>query len=193
MNLMADNRDKVVSSESEELILVDNSDNELGYLSKQECHNGSGILHRAFSLFVFNADGELLLQKRSADKRLWPLYWSNSCCSHPRKGESMDVATRRRLQEELDLEASLEFIFKFSYQARFGELGSENELCSVYLGRTDQAFFANPNEIAETRQVSAEQLQQELDANPYEFTPWFKMEWERLSTEYADKLSAYTR
>ena len=105
----------------------------------------------------------------------------------------MDVATRRRLQEELDLEASLDFIFKFSYQARFGELGSENELCSVYLGRTDQEFFANPNEIAETRQVSAEQLQQELDANPDKFTPWFKMEWERLSTEYADKLSAYTR
>ena len=182
---------KIVSSKSEELILVDETDIELGYLSKQECHDGAGILHRAFSLFVFNAEQELLLQKRSAEKRLWPLYWSNSCCSHPRKGESMDVATVRRLQEELGIQARLEFVYKFSYQAHFGELGSEHELCSVYLGKTDQSCSINTNEIAEARYVSRRQLDQELQASPDEFTPWFKMEWEQLCGVYADDLASY--
>jgi isopentenyl-diphosphate delta-isomerase len=182
---------KIVSSDSEELILVDEHDNELGFLSKQQCHDGDGILHRAFSLFVFNAMGELLLQKRSADKRLWPLFWSNSCCSHPRKGESMEVATRRRLQEELDVQADLEFVYKFSYRAQFGEHGSENELCSVYLGRTDQTYSANANEIAEARFISIDALSNELRTNPEEFTPWFKMEWERLSGEFAEMLKEY--
>ncbi len=189
---MPDSTDKVVSSESEELILVDASDNELGFLSKEECHDGDGILHRAFSLFVFNTNGELLLQKRSAEKRLWPLFWSNSCCSHPRKGESMQVATRRRLREELDIEASLEFVYKFAYQAQFGDLGSENELCTVYLGKTGQAFSANTHEIADARYVSREALQAELRARPGEFIPWFKMEWERLCNEFAEKLASYT-
>jgi isopentenyl-diphosphate delta-isomerase len=183
----------IVSSESEELILVDERDNEIGYLSKQQCHDGDGILHRAFSLFVFNAMGELLLQKRSADKRLWPLFWSNSCCSHPRKGESMEVATRRRLQEELDIHAELEFVYKFSYRAQFGEQGAENELCSVFLGRTDQTYSANANEIAEARFVSIDALSNELQTNPEEFTPWFKMEWERLSGEFAVTLAAYSK
>ena len=190
---MVDNTEKIVSSEGEELILVDDSDNELGFLDKQKCHDGEGILHRAFSLFVFNADGELLLQKRSAEKRLWPLFWSNSCCSHPRKGESMEVATRRRLQEELGIDASLEFIYKFSYQAQFGKRGSENELCSVYLGRTDQAYSANENEIAEARYVSRDALHSELRTNLEEFTPWFKMEWERLSGDFAERLAAYVK
>jgi isopentenyl-diphosphate delta-isomerase len=186
-----DRTDQIVSSESEELILVDISDNELGYLSKQQCHDGEGILHRAFSLFVFNADGELLLQKRSAEKRLWPLFWSNSCCSHPRKGESMEVATCRRLHEELGIEVNLDFVYKFSYTAQFGELGSENELCSVYLGKNDQAFSANSNEIAEVRHVSRQTLQNELQTNPERFTPWFKLEWERLCGEFAGKLDVY--
>ena len=185
--------DKIVSSQSEELILVDESDNELGYLSKQQCHDGEGILHRAFSLFVFNADGELLLQKRSADKRLWPLFWSNSCCSHPRKGESMEVATRRRLQEELRINADLEYVYKFSYRAQFDDLGSENELCSVFLGKTDQAHSANANEIADVRYVAREALQDELQSSPDQFTPWFKIEWERLCGEFAERLAAYLK
>ena len=84
-----DNVNRVVSSEAEELILVDEHDREQGYLSKAACHDGSGILHRAFSAFLFNAAGKVLLQQRAGLKRLWPGYWSNSCCSHPRRGESM--------------------------------------------------------------------------------------------------------
>jgi len=179
--------------ENEELILVDSDDNELGFLNKEKCHDGEGILHRAFSLFLFNSNGDLLLQKRSEKKRLWPLFWSNTCCSHPRKGESMEIATRRRLKEELNIEASLEYIYKFSYQAHFGELGSENELCSVYLGRTTQDFSANKDEIADARYVSWQVLQNKLQVTPEAFTPWFKMEWKQLCSEFTDKLNAYTR
>jgi isopentenyl-diphosphate delta-isomerase len=105
----------------------------------------------------------------------------------------MEVATRRRLREELDIHADLELVYKFSYRAQFGEHGSENELCSVFLGRTDQTYSANANEIAEARFVTVETLQNELRKNPEEFTPWFKMEWERLSGEFMETLAAYAK
>ena len=123
---------QVVSFDSESLILVDRDDTEIGTLSKRDCHNGEGVLHRAFSAFIFNADDELLLQKRAQDKRLWPGFWSNSCCSHPRRGESMAIATTRRLRDELNVEAELEYVYKFAYQADYGDAGAENELCHVF-------------------------------------------------------------
>ncbi len=183
---------EVVSFDSEELILVNESDEQTGTMSKALCHDGDGVLHRAFSLFIFNDDGQLLLQRRSADKRLWPMYWSNSCCSHPREGELLEVAIERRLQQELGMSAELRFIYKFSYQANFGELGSENELCSVYLGRSNQLVRANITEIAEWRFISPAGLTEELAIAPEGFTPWFKMEWQRLSEEYGPLLAGYT-
>jgi len=184
---------EVVSSDSEKLILVNDRDEAVGSMSKGDAHDGEGVLHRAFSLFVFDTEGRLLLQRRSADKRLWPLYWSNSCCSHPRVGESMEVATSRRLSQELGISAQLEFIYKFMYQANFSSYGSENEFCSVYLGRCTETPRANQTEIAEWRFISAEALDRELEDQPEQFTPWFKMEWRKLSGEYVDRLSAYTR
>jgi isopentenyl-diphosphate delta-isomerase len=184
---------KIVSSEDELLVLVDAADNETGHLTKAECHDGGGVLHRAFSVFLFNGRGETLLQQRGADKRLWPLYWSNSCCSHPRHGESIEIATIRRLQDELNVSASLEFVYKFSYQARFGEAGSENEMCSVFLGRLDGEPQANTTEIEEMRFVSADTLSDELAANPNMFTPWFKLEWQRLTEEFGETLFKYSR
>ena len=186
-----DNAHRIVSSEGEELILVDADDQETGFLSKAECHSGNGQMHRAFSVFLFNASGQLLLQKRSDSKRLWPDFWSNACCSHPRRGESMPVATRRRLRDELNIEVPLEFIYKFSYQATFGSAGSENELCYVYLGLIDDAVRPNDNEIAAVRFLSPGALLREFDATPEHFTPWFKMEWMTLANDYRDKLSRY--
>jgi isopentenyl-diphosphate delta-isomerase len=181
-----------VSSESELLILVDADDKEAGNLSKAECHDGDGILHRAFSLFLFNDQGELLLQQRGAEKRLWPMYWTNTCCSHPRQGESMQMATERRLQQELNTASTLEFIYKFEYQARFGDLGSENELCSVYLGRLEREATANDTEVAALRYGDAKTLQAQMETSPDDFTPWFKMEWQRLNEEFRDRLAKYT-
>lgn len=183
--------DQIVSSESEELILVDADDNETGFLSKADCHDGDGVLHRAFSLFLFNDQGELLLQQRSSGKRLWPGYWSNSICSHPRRGESLQIATRRRLQDELNTEAELEYAYHFTYQAGFGDLGAENELCHVYLGRLGSHVRANEHEIAALRFVSPDDLALEFKQMGDQFTPWFKMEWQSLIKEHRDKLAAY--
>lgn len=105
----------------------------------------------------------------------------------------MAVATRRRLEEELGIEAELEFVYKFSYHAAYGKVGSENEVCSVYLGRTTQQHSANSNEIAKARYISRGTLQRELQTRPEDFTPWFRMEWERLSGEYAERLAEYTK
>jgi isopentenyl-diphosphate Delta-isomerase len=182
---------RIVSSEREQLILVDANDREIGSLDKAACHDDAGVLHRAFSLFIFDSRGELLLQQRSADKRLWPLYWSNSCCSHPRLGETMEEATARRLNDELHVAAELEFVYKFAYEARFDAAGSENELCWVYLGRTRDTVVANKNEIAATRTLPAAALDAELAGQPGRFTPWFRMEWRRLREQYAETLQRY--
>ena len=180
-----------VSSESEELILVDINDNETGYLSKAQAHDGAGSLHRAFSVFLFNDEGELLLQQRADEKRLWPRFWSNSCCSHPRRGETMAVATQRRLQDELNVESELEHVYKFTYQAEFAGLGSEHELCHVYLGRVERDVQVNENEIQSIRFVSAADLEAEFETSREHFTPWFLQEWRALRTVYCSKLAGY--
>lgn len=184
-------RHRIVSSESEELILVDRDDREVGYLSKAQSHDGDGVLHRAFSLFLFNQDGELLLQQRGTDKRLWPGYWSNSCCSHPRRGETLDLATRRRLGDELNVQAELEHVYRFRYSAAFGDAGSERELCHVYLGRIFDTVRPNGSEIASIRFVTASSLEAEMRDFPERFTPWFRQEWEELSTTYRERLARY--
>jgi len=186
-----ENAHRIVSSEAEELILVDEDDNETGHLSKAECHDGDGLLHRAFSLFLFNDRGELLLQRRAESKRLWPGFWSNSCCSHPRRGESMAVATRRRLRDELNVEAPLEFVYKFAYQAAYEDVGSEHELCHVYLGRIPGDIRPNDHEIAEVRFVTAAELDDEKARAPGSFTPWFRQEWLTLKISHEDQLAPY--
>lgn len=181
-------RREVVSSDRELLILVDSDDREIGTLDKSACHDGDGVLHRAFSLFVFNDAGELLIQQRQSDKRLWPSYWSNSCCSHPRAGEVIEEAVARRLDEELGLSAELRFVYKFEYQAHFGDAGTEHELCSVYVGRTSAEPAVNAAEVFAWRWVAASALDRELGSHPERFTPWFKMEWQRLTGEFASVL-----
>ena len=95
----------IVSYDNEMLIIVDLYDNEIGTLNKFECHQKNGVLHRAFSIFLFNEQGQLLVQKRSIQKKLWPSFWSNSCCSHPRQGEDILEAAKRRLNDELGFAA----------------------------------------------------------------------------------------
>jgi isopentenyl-diphosphate Delta-isomerase len=173
------------SADSEPLILVDEADREVGHLGKAACHQGSGVLHRAFSLLIFNGRGELLLQQRARSKRLWPLYWSNSCCSHPRRAETMEAATQRRLFEELGLRCPLHFLFKFQYQAQFDPAGAENELCSVFIGKASGALRINRSEIHAWRWVSPQALEAEMSARTAaSFTPWFRIEWARIWGEH---------
>lgn len=177
-------RSEIVSSEQEPLILVDADDQVVGQLDKSSCHDGDGVLHRAFSLFIFNARGELLIQQRAASKRLWPSYWSNSCCSHPRAGEDMDGAVERRLQQELGLTTALSFVYKFEYSARYGSQGTEHELCWVYTGRTDAEPVINTTEIRDWRWIAPERLTHELRTRGDRYTPWLKLEWTRLQQEF---------
>jgi len=177
-------------ADMESLILVDESDREVGHLDKVRCHQGRGVLHRAFSLLIFDAEGRLLLQQRAAGKRLWPLYWSNSCCSHPRRAETMETAIHRRLYEELGLRCGLHFLFKFQYQAQFDAAGAEQELCSVFIGRSSEPVRADPREVQAWRWVSPEALEAELATPQGRFTPWFVMEWERIRREHRAALLA---
>lgn len=185
---VAQDRDEVVSFDAEQLVVVDSDDQVLGHDSKSACHDGQGILHRAFSLFVFNARGEILLQQRGRDKRLWPGYWANSCCSHPRRGEVMDTAIGRRLHEEMGMRCELQYVYKFQYQAHYGDLGSEYELCWVYVGRSNDPVDANATEVADWCFMTPEALDQAMQARPEQFTPWLHMEWHRLRTDFAELL-----
>ena len=162
------------------LICVDTDDNITGHATKEKCHKGQGLLHRAFSIYIFNDQKQLLLQKRSQEKLLWPLYWSNSVCSHPRKDESYLIATTRRLKEELGIETELKFLFKFHYTSVYKNIGTENELCSVYVGKTRQAIRPNSSEIAEWKYTDLKYLGLELQNSPESFTPWFKEAWRRV-------------
>ena len=177
----------IVSDPSEHLILVDSTDLEIGHMSKADCHQGSGTRHRAFSIHLIDSRGRLLLQKRGADKQLWPLFWSNSCCSHPRLGESMAETTRRRLQEELGIQCPVEYLYKFEYQAHYLDLGAEWELCWVYLGLLEHPPHMNPAEIAELGYFSPDEIDALVSHDPAVVTPWFSLEWEYLKTHYAER------
>jgi isopentenyl-diphosphate delta-isomerase len=175
-----------LSIDSDALILVDDADRNIGHLSKTLCHEGRGVLHRAFSLLIFNDSGELLIQQRAASKRLWPMYWSNSCCSHPRGDETLETATQRRLYEELGIGCPLRFLYKFRYQAQFDATGAEHELCSVFIGRSSGPIKANSAEILDWRWISREALDDEIAAQGGRmFTPWFMLEWARIWRDHA--------
>jgi len=180
-----------VAADSEPLILVDETDREVGHLSKARCHQGRGVLHRAFSLLIFNDAGEWLLQQRAPSKRLWPLYWSNSCCSHPRRAETLEGAIHRRLYEELGLRCPLHFLFKFQYQAQFDAAAAEHELCSVFIGRSTGPVSINQNEIVAWRWSTPEALQAEMTGPGAEsFTPWFVLEWQRIWQNHREVILA---
>jgi isopentenyl-diphosphate delta-isomerase len=151
------------------LILVDAADHEIGTLPKTECHLGAGTLHRAFSVFLFDADGQVLIQERAAGKMLWPGYWSNSCCSHPRPGEATGAAAQRRVREELQVE-------------------SEHELCHVYAGLASGTISTDPLEIAAIRWVSPTDLSREIAADPERFSPWMKLEWQQITAHHLDRI-----
>ena len=173
----------------DDLILVNASDDVIGKAEKKSCHIGDGILHRAFSIFIINSSDEVLIHKRSHHKMLWPGFWSNSCCSHPRYGESLEDAVHRRLMEELSIRSKLSFLYSFTYQAKYLDIGSENELCHVYAGRSDDISYPKSSEIVDIKYVHYQSLTEEINNFPDQFTPWFKLEWNQIIKNYANKLS----
>jgi isopentenyl-diphosphate Delta-isomerase len=174
--------------ETDTLILVDEDDNEIGSCGKIDCHQGKGKLHRAFSVFLFAPDGRVLIQQRNPNKMLWGGYWANSCCSHPRSGETTDNAARRRVREELGVDCDLRYLYKFVYHAEFGDAGSEYENCWVFAGHVDGQLDIDNKEISATRFVTPEELTADIAANPDIYSPWLKLEWERIRQDFLDNL-----
>jgi len=163
----------------EKVLLVDTQDRVLGTMPKLEAHQ-KGVLHRAFSVFILNRQNALLLQQRAWDKYHSPGLWTNTCCSHQREGEDSLVAGKRRLQEEMGLEAPLTPLFTFIYKAPFDNGLTEHELDHVLLGYSEQSPNPNPQEVADWQWMPLEEVQQKLTEQPEQFTVWFKIIFERF-------------
>ena len=157
----------------DKVILVDESDNEIGSAEKLEAHQ-KGERHRAFSIFVFNPAGLLLLQKRASKKYHSGGLWSNTCCSHPRPGFPIEQEARRKLQQEMGFECDLQWIFQFSYKTEFPNSLIENEIDHVFVGRYDHDPSPNPDEADEWKWMELEDLVNDLKAHPESYTYWLR-------------------
>ncbi len=158
----------------EKVVLVTTDDQELGVMEKMQAHE-DGLLHRAFSVFIFNNKGEMLLQKRASGKYHSPGKWTNAVCSHPRQGETYEEAAQRRMQEELGFSCPLEYRFNFIYKADVGQDLWEHELDYVFSGTFDGEYLLNKDEVEEIRFITLEDLERELQDRPENFTEWFKI------------------
>jgi len=156
------------------VILVDQNDKPLGTMEKMEAHV-KGALHRAFSIFIFNSKGEVLLQKRAADKYHSARLWTNTCCSHPMPEEDTTVAAHRRLNEEMKLSADLVPLFKFKYFASFDNNLNEHEMDHVYYGISDEIPQPDPTEVEEWKYENISFIQEDIINNPDLYTEWFKI------------------
>ena len=148
-------------------------------MPKLEAHQ-KGVLHRAFSVFILNRQNALMLQQRAWDKYHSPGLWTNTCCSHQREGEDSLAAGKRRLQEEMGLEAPLTPLFTFIYKAPFDNGLTEHELDHVLLGYSEQSPNPNPQEVADWQWMPLEEVQRKLTEQPEQFTVWFKIIFERF-------------
>ena len=162
---------------TEKLTLVNESDEAIGSATRAECHSGNGLLHRAFSVYLFDELGRLMIHRRHESKPLWPGFWSNSCCSHPRHGEDILTAARRRTKEELGLDVELVPIHQYAYHAKFGEIGSEFEFVHVFVGLCDpEEIDPDPEEIADLRLFDEGAMDDAIEEETI-FTPWFRIAW----------------
>tara|TARA_B000000565_G_scaffold245438_1_gene213249 strand:- start:181 stop:714 length:534 start_codon:yes stop_codon:yes gene_type:complete len=164
----------------EEVILVDKHDVEQGTMEKMEAHKNGGTLHRAFSVFVFNTKGELLLQRRALHKYHSGGLWTNTCCSHPRPGETVREAGHRRLEEEMGMQCKLVELFSFEYKAELDGGMTEWELDHVLLGLSDKEPSINEEEVAEFKYMPLDDIDEDLNKNPQNYTEWFKICFERV-------------
>jgi isopentenyl-diphosphate Delta-isomerase len=167
---------------TEYVILVDEQDQELGVMEKMQAHR-EAKLHRAVSVFVFNAKKELLLQKRAATKYHSAGLWTNTCCSHPKPKENTLDAAKRRLQEEMGLRCEIKYAFNFTYLTEFENGLSEHELDHVFFGFSDDIPKINPEEASECKYLSLEETENQLKQNSQGFTTWFKLIFDRVKNE----------
>jgi len=167
----------------EKVILVNENDEQLGLMPKMEAHR-KAKLHRAFSIFVFNEKGDLLLQQRAADKYHSPKLWTNTCCSHQRDGETNISAGKRRLQEEMGFVCDLKEAFWFVYKAPFDNGITEHELDHVMIGNYNEDPIINTEEVESFKWMTLDDVKSDMNINPENYTKWFQI----IFKEFYDRL-----
>ncbi len=169
----------------ENVILVDKNDDPVGLMEKMEAHE-KAVLHRAFSVFIFNSEGELLLQQRAQHKYHSPGLWTNTVCSHPCEGEKTDAAAHRRIVEEMGFDCSFEEAFSFIYRADVGQGLIEHEFDHVFIGSSDTAPLINSDEVASWKYVELQWLEKDVMINPINYTEWFKIALTQVLVYFQD-------
>ena len=165
-----------------DLILVNEADEPVGAMEKMEVHQ-KALLHRAFSIFIFNSKNELLLQQRALDKYHSAGLWSNTCCSHPTPGEDICAAAEKRLMEEMGIEVPLQHAFHFIYKAEFENQLTEHEFDHVFVGRYDGEVAPNLQEVCNFASQPVDYILKEMQTHPEKFTVWFKIILPRLANQ----------
>lgn len=173
----------------QKVILVNEADEEIGLMEKMEAHE-KGVLHRAFSIFIFNAAGQLLLQQRAATKYHGGLLWTNTCCSHPSKGSSLIDCAQKRLAEEMGFTTSLSTIGSFIYKANVENGLTEHELDHVFVGEYQGEVVPNPNEVNDFSYREMNELKNKIALQPAAFTTWFIIVFPKIYAWWLDNYSA---
>ena len=163
----------------EKVILVDKNDHPIGEMDKMEAHT-KGLLHRAFPIFIFNEQNELMLQRRALSKYHSGGLWTNTCCSHPRPGETILEAGNRRLLEELNFRTDLSYSFSFIYRAELDADMIEHELDHVLIGHYNSLIEPNPEEVMELKFTTLSKIETDIATNGEMYTVWFKVIFERV-------------
>lgn len=172
----------------EQVILVDLDDCEIGVMEKMEAHK-QAVLHRAFSVFLFNPQGKMLLQQRALTKYHSAGLWTNTCCSHPRPGEILENAVSRRLMEEMGISAKVSKVFDFIYQAELPDHLNEHEFDHVFIGNFDDEVRPNHLEVANFVYQSIEEIADNLQSHPEKYTVWFKIAFPKVVEWYQSNSS----
>jgi isopentenyl-diphosphate delta-isomerase len=175
----------------EQVILVDETDQPLGTMEKMEAHRRA-VLHRAFSVFIFNSRGEMLLQQRAEEKYHSAGLWTNACCSHPRPGEDTRAAALRRLREELGFTTDLFKLFEFTYRTAYDNGLTEFEFDHVFVGTYDQEISPDQTEVSDYRYRSMPEIEAELKSAPETYSSWFQLAFPLLK-EKIGALPAYSQ
>ena len=163
----------------EYVVLVNKNNQPLGTMEKMEAHE-RGELHRAFSVFVFNSEGQMMLQRRADEKYHSPGLWTNTVCSHPRTGEKITMAAHRRMKEEMGFDCELEEAFSFIYKADVGDGLIEHEFDQVFIGTCDKKPTPNPDEVGDWKYIWTGELYADIENNPDNYTVWFKIAIKQL-------------
>lgn len=166
----------------EQVILVNENDQEQGLMEKMVAHR-KAMLHRAFSVFIFNDHGEMLIHRRALEKYHSGGLWTNACCSHPRQGETTEEAAHRRMLEEMGFDCDIEELFSFIYKADLDNELTEHELDHVFVGRFNGSPTPNPEEVCDWKYITLEALDRDMENHPESYTVWFKIAMKELRTK----------